>query len=112
MNLVQSIIGSGLLVIGLAFMSLGSIGIIRLPDFYTRTHAASKVDTVGLIIALAGIATLEGATLDGAKVVAGAIFIMLSNPVAAHALGRAAYQSGLRPWTRNNPSPDTTTPEE
>lgn len=85
---------------GLAFMLIGSIGILRLPDFFSRTHAASKVDTVGIIVLLVGIAVVEGATINSAKILVAIIFLCLTNPVAAHALARAALALKIKPWTR------------
>ena len=87
-----------LIVVGLLLMLLGSIGLIRLPDFYSRTHAASKVDTLGIIIVLLGMAAWEGFTLTGAKLVVAMLFVGFSNPVAAHALARAALWQGVKPW--------------
>jgi multicomponent Na+:H+ antiporter subunit G len=94
-------IGLALVIVGLVFMILGSIGIVRLPDFFARTHAASKVDTVGVTIVTLGVACMVGFSLDGLKVLLTALFVMLTNPVSAHALARAAIRSGLRPWSRN-----------
>jgi len=81
-------------------MFLGSLGILRLPDFFSRTHAASKVDTVGIIVVLAGIAVLEGLTLNSAKIAVAIVFLTLTNPVAAHALARAAVANRIKPWQR------------
>ena len=95
---LSDIIGSVLVFVGLVGMLIGSLGLVRLPDFFARTHAASKVDTVGVIVAVIGIAVISGPTLDAAKVLLVGFFLLLTNPVAAHALGRAAWKSGLRPW--------------
>ncbi|MDQ8185486.1 monovalent cation/H(+) antiporter subunit G [Pelagicoccus sp. SDUM812002] len=95
---VGEILGFGLILLGLLMMLVGSVGLVRLPDFFARTHAASKVDTVGVLVASIGVAFLCGPTLDAAKVVVAGLFIMLTNPVAAHALGRAAWKSGVKPW--------------
>ena len=89
---------------GLAFMLLGSIGLVRLPDFFARTHAASKVDTVGITVLLLGIAVLEGFTLNSGKLVIAVVFLILTNPVSAHALARAALRAGLEPWRRKDES--------
>mgnify|MGYP001057353396 CR=1 FL=1 len=94
----SDIAGSALVCLGLVGMLIGSIGLVRLPDFFARTHAASKVDTVGVIVALVGVAIISGVTLDAAKVLLVGFFLLLTNPVAAHALGRAAWKSGLKPW--------------
>ena len=93
-------IGFALLVAGVAFAAIGSIGVHRLPDFYTRAHAASKPDTLGLILSMLGLATLQGVSLDSAKLILILLFVALGNPTATHALGRAALRSGLEPWTR------------
>lgn len=92
--------------IGLVFMFIGSIGIVRLPDFFTRTHAASKVDTVGVMIVLIGIAVFEGFTLTSGKVLLAAFILMLTNPVASHALARAAFHRGLKPWRKGQKPSD------
>lgn len=107
MSLAGNIIGSLLILFGLALMIIGSVGLLRLPDFFARTHAASKVDTVGIVVALVGISFLGEGWIDSGKVLIAALLIMLTNPVAAHMLARAAYQSGLKPWKKGDPRDDT-----
>ena len=87
-----------LVAAGAFFMLVGSIGIIRLPDFYARTHATTKSDTLGLMLVLGGLALHEGLTVNTAKLLLAMLFVALTNPVGAHALARAAFQSGLVPW--------------
>lgn len=98
MEWVQTIVTILLVGAGLMLMLLGSIGILRLPDFYCRTHASSKVDTLGIMVVLAGLAVYEGLTLNAAKLVIGILFIGLANPVGVHALARAALRLGVKPW--------------
>lgn len=100
MTPIDGIIGSLLIFIGLFFMIVGSFGLLRLPDFFSRTHAASKVDTVGIVIALGGIAFLGKGHLDAHKALLAAFLIMLTNPVSAHALAKAAYRAGHKPWQK------------
>jgi multicomponent Na+:H+ antiporter subunit G len=102
MTLAQLLPGLGLIMAGLTFMALGSVGLVRLPDFFSRAHAASKVDTVGIAVVLLGVAVLEGFTLNSAKVLVAALFVMLTNPVATHALARAALFQGHKPWRRED----------
>ncbi|MCH8475154.1 MAG: monovalent cation/H(+) antiporter subunit G [Opitutales bacterium] len=90
-------IGWVLIALGLLTMFVGSLGLIRLPDFYTRSHAASMVDTTGIIILLLGLVFLIGPSQAGLKLLIGVVFVILSNPVAIHALARAAFRSGQRP---------------
>ena len=89
-----------LMGVGVFFALLGSIGINRLPDFYTRAHAAAKPDTLGLMLVVVGLALREGMTITSAKLVLIAVFVVVANPAASHALGRAAVRSGLAPWMR------------
>ena len=98
------VLGFLIILFGLAIMLVGSLGIIRLPDFFARTHAASMVDTVGIGVVIVGVAVFQGFNFDSLKVLLAGVFLMLTNPVAAHALARAAYQAGERPWTRSKPS--------
>ncbi|MGC9451275.1 MAG: monovalent cation/H(+) antiporter subunit G [Oceanipulchritudo sp.] len=102
MTLVDNIIGSLLILVGLFFMLVGSFGLLRLPDFFTRTHAASKVDTVGIVIALLGVIFLGQGRVDADKAILAAFLIMLTNPVSAHALARAAYSAGHKPWKKGD----------
>lgn len=97
-TLLQNGLAVMLVLIGLVMMLLGSIGIIRLPDFYARTHAASKVDTVGIIFLLLGLGVYEGLTLNGGKLLLAILFVAVTNPVAIHVLARAALRFGLRVW--------------
>lgn len=103
MKLAQEILAVALMLGGGAFMLLGSIGIVRLPDFYTRTHASSKIDTVGIMLLLAGLAVHEGLTLNTFKLVLIIVFVAAANPVGAHALARSALKFGLKPWYRDEP---------
>jgi multicomponent Na+:H+ antiporter subunit G len=78
-------------------MVLSTLGILRLPDFYTRSHAASKASTLGVSAFLLAVAVYRADLITGAKMVALIAFFFLTAPVAAHMLGRAAYLSGVRP---------------
>ena len=88
---------------GAFFLLVGSVGIIRLPDFYARTHATSKSDTLGLMLVLAGLAIYEGFDLNSVKLLLVLVFVVLTNPVGAHALARAAQKFGLRPTFAGEP---------
>lgn len=97
MSELQNIFAMALLVGGGLLVLAGSIGLIRLPDFYSRSHAAGKTDTLGLVVILAGLMVLEGLNLQSAKLALVGVFACLANPVAVHALARAAYRFGVRP---------------
>ena len=82
---------------GAVFGRLAAIGIVRLPDLYTRLHAASKAGVVGTGLILIAVALIS---TDGAVVlraILGIIFLLLSTPIAAHLLARAAYKAGELP---------------
>lgn len=96
-----TVIGAILIITGAVFMLFGSIGVVRLPDFYSRTHAATNVDTLGIFLFVIGLAVKEGATLTTAKLVLVACFILLVNPVGTHALASSALVQGLKPWRRS-----------
>ncbi|MDI6765347.1 MAG: monovalent cation/H(+) antiporter subunit G [Bacteroidota bacterium] len=96
MNILD-ILGSVILVAGLIFVLIGSIGIIRFPDFYTRTHAAGKCDTLGLVLVLIGLGFHVEGMLNTIKLLLIAVFIAIANPTATHAIARAAYRLGLKP---------------
>ncbi|TVQ67046.1 MAG: Na+/H+ antiporter subunit G [Balneolaceae bacterium] len=93
-----NIISILLIALGIIFMFVGSVGIIRLPDFYSRTHAVSKSDTLGIIFVMLGLVVYEGATQSSLKLILIILFIALSNPVGTHALARAALKKGLNPF--------------
>jgi multicomponent Na+:H+ antiporter subunit G len=86
-----------LIVIGLFFLVVGSIGMLRLPDVFTRAHALSLTDSLGAVFVLAGLAVYEGFTFNFLRIVVVLLLILLMNPVISHATVRAAYRSGLRP---------------
>lgn len=83
-----------LMMLGAAFSLIAAIGINRLPDLYTRMHAASKAGTVGsgLLLLAVGIHSMELSTL--ARSLAGFLFFVLTAPVSAHLLAMAAHKAG------------------
>jgi len=99
---VATVIGMALVALGVGFTVIGHLGLVRLPDFYTRAHAASKPDTMGVVLVMGGLAVLEGvATITGIKLLLIALFVGIANPVAIHVLSRSALSRGLTPWGRN-----------
>jgi multicomponent Na+:H+ antiporter subunit G len=85
-----SILGWILLVLGSFFCLVGSIGLIRIPDFYSRVHAAGVVDSLGAILILLGLMTQTQEILVIFKLILILLFLMLTGPTAVHALARAA----------------------
>ena len=89
---------SALLIAGGAFFSLvGGIGLMRMPDFYTRMHAASVTETLGAGLMLAGLMVHAGLTLVAVKLAMIGLLILFASPTASHVLAKAALRSGLKP---------------
>lgn len=103
---VLSMLAIILLSVGLFFYFAGTVGILRLPDFYSRLHAAGKCDSMAAILIILGIAlyNLEafsfGALLVSAKLLLIAAFVFVTSPTATHAITEAALVLGVKPWTR------------
>lgn len=84
--------------IGVLFFFAGTLGVLRLPDFYARTHAATKCDTVGAGSLLLALAIHTGADVSTFKILVLAALVLVSSPTSGHALARAAHRTGLAPW--------------
>jgi multicomponent Na+:H+ antiporter subunit G len=85
---------------GAFFFLAGTVGLLRLPDFYSRAHGAAKCDTVGAGLLLVALALGTGWRPGTLKILALAALVLITSPTSAHALARAAYRTGLRPWRR------------
>ncbi len=97
MALFLDVLSWVMLLTGGVFVVIGGIGIIRLPDLYTRMHAASLTDTLGTLLIIFGIMLQAGLSLASIKLAAIAGFLMLTGPTATYALANAALLSGLLP---------------
>ena len=91
------------LAAGLFFLLVGSVGLLRFPDFYTRLHATGKCDTLGTGLIIVGLIiyhffNYRGDVLVPAKLAFLVFFIFIANPTATHAIMKAADQTGLKPW--------------
>ena len=92
MESLLSLIGGVLLVAGAAFLLLGGLGLVRMPDVFNRIQAGTKATTLGTLLSLAGIACLQP---DWAlKLALIGLFILFTNPLSSHVLARAAHRSG------------------
>ena len=90
-------LGGILLILGAVFTLLAAIGVVRLPDLYTRMHAASKAGAVGGGLILIAVAVLSQDAAVAIRAVVGVIFLLLTTPVSAHLLARASYLTGYKP---------------
>ncbi len=91
-----------LLLGGGAFVMIGGIGLLRLPDFYTRLHAAGITDTLGAGLIILGMMVAGGLSLVTVKLVLLGAFIFLTSPTATHAIANAAFTAGLEPYAKND----------
>jgi multicomponent Na+:H+ antiporter subunit G len=92
--LVTEVVGYGLLILGTAFCALGVFGVIRLPDVYSRIHAAGLVITMGagaIFLSLLFLAPTQA----GLKALATAAFLLLTAPMVTHVLSRSAHRLGI-----------------
>jgi len=94
------------MALGLFFILAGTIGVLRLPDFYTRLHAAGMTDTLGAeFILLALIFQCDNLQMV-MKLMLVAFFLLVTSPTATHAVAHAAYRAGLKPLVGKYSAPD------
>lgn len=94
---LQQYVAAALMVAGAVFGLLAAVGVLRLPDLYTRMHAASKAGVVGAGLVLLAMAIESGEGSVIIRAVLGILFLLLTTPVSAHLLAKAAYRAGYRP---------------
>lgn len=82
---------------GSVFIVIGAFGTLRLPDFWSRLHAASITDSAGMILLVVGMCLQAGATLVTVKLLIIGVFLFITGPTATHAIANAALVTGLRP---------------
>jgi multicomponent Na+:H+ antiporter subunit G len=95
-----------LILSGALFCMIGGVGVLRVPDFYTRTHAASIPDTLGAGLILVGLMLQGGGWIVTVKLVFVLILLLLTGPTANHALVKAAHASGVQ-WQGEDDTHDT-----
>ena len=97
-------ISDGLLLLGGFVAFSGALGVLRMPDFYSRLHPAGTADTMAQLLVLSGLVlrnleTTEESLVVVGKLIAISVLLMVTTPTATHAISRAAHLSGLAPWT-------------
>lgn len=91
------------LVLGGVLCFVAALGVLRMPDVYIRMHASTKAGTLGVllvVLALVFVGADAGVVSKGLAVVA---FVLLTAPIGAHLIGRAAYRAGIVPWQWRDP---------
>ena len=95
---MSNMIGMAFITLGIFFNFFGCIGLVRLPDIYTRLQAATKCVTLGTSFVLFGAAVMNGFSPLSMKAILCMIFILVTSPTAAHAISKGAYLSGVKLW--------------
>ena len=94
-----------LIVAGSIFCMIGALGLLRMPDLFTRMQAASLVDTLGAALLLLGMILQAGFTLVTAKLIIIGLLLFFTSPTASHALARAARARGVEPLLADESAP-------
>ena len=98
MMIIREFLSITLIIIGAAFMLVAAIGVLRMPDLYLRMSASTKAATLGISTIFLGLAIHFNELGVSSRAIATIIFILLTAPVAAHMMGRAAYFNGVPLW--------------
>ena len=98
MSYFNEIFGAILIVIGVFFIVLAGVGLLRMPDMFLRMSTATKASTLGLGLILLGTAVFFWELGITSRALATSIFVLLTAPVSAHMIGRAAYSDGVPLW--------------
>jgi len=98
---MSDVVAAALVAVGTGFFVAGTIGMLRFPDVYTRLHALTKADNLGLGFVVAGLAVNNGPTLVAAKLIIIWLLVLTSSGLGSHLIGRAAREQGAVPWKRS-----------
>jgi len=106
MDLFSTVITWGLLTFGATMVIIGGIGVLRLPDFFSRAQAAGLTDTIGAGAILIGMIFESGFSAPTVRLILILLFLWYTSPIAGYALTRAALSSGIRPILVDRPKKD------
>lgn len=95
-------LGIAFIVTGTAFFVAGTVGLLRFPDVYSRLHALSKADNLGLGLLVIGLAIGADSLLDVARLLLIWLLVLVSGATTAHQIARSALHRGIAPWTRSD----------
>lgn len=95
-----NIISYAFILAGVFFIFTGALGILRMPDLFTRLHPAGLADSFGAPLVLIGVAIQNGFSLFSAKIILLIFFLLITSPTATHALSKSALLSGIKPWSK------------
>ena len=94
------------IITGSIFLVIGSVGLIRMPDMFTRSHAAGVTETLATYLLILGMAFQAGLSLVTVKLLVIGLFMFFASPTSTHALTRAALDGGMKPKIDEDRRPD------
>lgn len=96
---IVDLVSAGLLILGGVFFLAGTVGLLRFPDVYTRLHALTKADNLGLGLIVAGLAAQAESLAAVGKLALIWLLVLVASAFACHLVARAALRRGIEPWT-------------
>ncbi len=99
---VREIVAIAFIAVGLFFLIASAVGMLRLPDFYSRLHASGNSETLGLMLSLIGLAIYETSGLVAVKLLIIFVIVFIGNPIGTHVLGRSAYKTNYPVWRKGD----------
>jgi multicomponent Na+:H+ antiporter subunit G len=97
MEILLYCLSGGALLLGTAALLVGALGLVRLPNLFSRIHAVGMIDTAGVALITFGMLVHEGFSLVSVKLVVVGAFLFFTSPIATHAVAQVAYRSGFSP---------------
>lgn len=105
--MVAEVVAWALLMAGTFFLLTGALGMVRLPDIFTRMHAAGMTDTMGAGLILAGMCAYSGVNFETVRLLLILGFLWFTSPIATHATAKAALAGGVKPFAAGGTRADT-----
>ena len=97
---IFTVSGTALIILGLPFFLSGTVGLLRFPDIYTRLHALTKADNVGLGCIISGLALQSDSWAVTAKLLLIWLLVLVASSASCHLIARSAMQKNIQPWKR------------
>ncbi|MFQ5654634.1 MAG: monovalent cation/H(+) antiporter subunit G [Planctomycetota bacterium] len=98
--MLLDVLSVAFLIVGCLFALTGALGMLRMPDFYTRLHPAGKGDTLAQFLILCGLLMQADSLLTASKLFLISLILFVTCPTATHAITLAAHLDGLKPWRK------------
>ena len=108
MEIIVQLISFLFIILGSLIILVGSLGLLRLPDVFSRIHAVGMIDTAGAGFIILGMTIYEGFTLVTVKLLFVGVFLFFTSPIATHAVAQVAFLNGVKPVGRNLIKPSKT----